>query len=73
MHLSLLTGRGWARVWSSKTRLTPEHTSQLREMLQRFDLVGLTERFDESLLLLARSAGLPYPQYRRMNEAGTLF
>ena len=58
---------GWPYGWNSKAALTPSHRNQTYEMLDRFDIVGLTERFDETLLLLARDAGLPWPMYRRMN------
>lgn len=58
---------GWPFGWNSKLPLTDAHRNQTYAMLDRFDLVGLTERFDESLLLLAREGGLPWPMYRRMN------
>ena len=58
---------GWPFGWNSKRVLTPAHRNQTYEMLDQFDLVGLTECFDESLLLLARDGGLPWPMYRRMN------
>ena len=59
---------GWPFGWNSKKTLTAEHRSQTYQMLDQFDLVGLTSRFDEFLMLLAREAGLPYPMYRRMND-----
>ena len=38
-------------------------------MLDAFDVVGLTERFAETLLHIARLSGIPNVQYRRMNTA----
>ena len=40
-------------------------------MLDQFDLVGVTERFAETLLLLARAVGIPHAQYRQMNMGVT--
>jgi len=58
---------GWPFGWNARRNLTVEHRRQAVEMLDAFDLVGLTERFSESLLLLARAIGLPHVQYRHMN------
>jgi hypothetical protein len=47
---------------------TPEMFEQAKENLHRsFVLVGLTERFDESLLLLGHQFGWRKPFYRRKN------
>ena len=60
---------GWPFGWNARANLTAEHRRQAVQMLDQFDLVGLTERFTESLLLLARSVGIPHVQYRPMNAA----
>lgn len=44
--------------------LRRSHAEALRSMWAHFDLVGVTERFDEFLLLLADLVGLVYPAYR---------
>ena len=37
----------------------------------RLQVVGLTERFAETVLLIARAVGIPQAMYRRMNVGGT--
>lgn len=64
---------GWPFGWNSKRQLTDTHRNQTYAMLDKFDIVGLTERFDEALLLLARDGGLPWPMYRRMNGQAATF
>ena len=61
---------GWPFGWNAKRHLTAAQRNLTYEMLDGFDLVGITERFDESLLLLAALGGLPHPMYRRMNDFG---
>lgn len=58
---------GWPYGWNSRERLTREHELQALQMLDSFDVVGLTEHFAESMLLIARAAGIPNVQYRVMN------
>ena len=62
---------GWPNGgWMAKKALDAQQRNQTFAMLDGFDIVGVTERFDESLLLLAKRAGLPYPMYRVMNSFG---
>ena len=61
---------GWPFGWNAKRHLTAAQRNLTYEMLDGFDLVGITERFDESLLLLAALGGLPHHMYRRMNDFG---
>jgi len=44
--------------------LTPNHRRAIQVMWDAFDLVGITEHFDEFLVLLADLAGLQLPAYR---------
>jgi len=44
--------------------LTEAHALAADGMWRLFDLVGVTERFDEFLLLLSTLVGLPHPAYR---------
>ena len=37
----------------------------------RLQVVGLTERFAETVLLIAHAVGIPQAMYRRMNVGGT--
>jgi hypothetical protein len=40
-----------------------------RNIREHFLLAGITERFDESLVLMKRALGWPEPCYRRLNES----
>ena len=60
---------GWPNGWNSRTPLSAAHESQVGDMLDAFDIVGMTERFAETLLLIARAIGMPYAMYKRMNQA----
>ncbi|KAL1495357.1 hypothetical protein AB1Y20_016726 [Prymnesium parvum] len=44
--------------------LTPRHSEAVDFMWRSFDLVGITELFDEFVLLLSDLIGLPHPAYR---------
>ena len=59
---------GWPHGWNSKQALTPAQRAATYAMLDAFDVVGTTEKFAESVLLMARAAGVPHCQYCRMNE-----
>ena len=59
---------GWPHGWNSKQALTPAQRAATYAMLDAFDVVGTTEKFAESVLLMARAAGVPHLQHCRMNE-----
>ena len=53
--------------------LTPSHHAAVQSMWEAFDLVGITERFDEFLVMLTDLVGLQHPAYRSQlaTEAST--
>ena len=48
-------------------KVTDDDWQRFENLVEEFDVVGVTERFDEFLLLLARRVGLAHPQYVRSN------
>jgi Sulfotransferase family len=62
----LLAGRGMA---SHDGRCTPEMLPVAKRNLDRHDVVGLTDEFDRSLLLLAHAFGWRRPYYVKENVA----
>ena len=71
-----LTGYGLPFVTSRQTdalggRRLQIPTATVLSVLKHFDVVGLTERFDESLLAIGHAAGMRYLGYA--NEVGESF
>ena len=59
---------GWPHGWNSKQALTPAQRAATYAMLDAFDVVGTTERFAESALLMGRAAGVPQERTARHVE-----
>ena len=61
----------WVRNWQTKMIAGEANANKAIDLLcTRFGFVGLTERFDESLILLSNWLGEPSfcPEYRRVNR-----
>ncbi len=61
----------WVRNWQTKMIAGEQNADKAIELLEaRFGFVGLTERFDETLIMLGRWLQEPgfQPEYRRLNE-----
>ena len=48
-------------------KVTDDDWTRFEKLIDEFDVVGVTERFDEFLTLLARRIGLAHPEYVRSN------
>ena len=49
-------------------KVTDEDWARFEKTIESFDVVGVTENFDEFLLLLAHRVGIAHPQYVRSNS-----
>jgi Galactose-3-O-sulfotransferase len=67
----MLAGRGGAELTAkSPEPLGPEALEEAKRNLERFLVVGVTERFDETFILLRRALGWRLPYYVTANVAG---
>lgn len=69
----LISGRDSGRLgpWQQPPALASDALEEAKRNLERFLVVGLTERFDESFLMIARSLGWRLPMYVRTNTTPT--
>ena len=64
----MVSGRGGGELTSrSAEPLGPEALEEAKRNLERFLVVGLTERFDESFILIRRALGWKLPYYLTAN------
>jgi hypothetical protein len=74
LQTRLISGRRWGDMISrgsdghlKPTRLGSETLEEAKQNLERFLVVGLTERFDESVILVRRALGWKLPMYAIRN------
>jgi hypothetical protein len=66
----MISGRGGAELTTrSPEPLGPEALAEAKQNLERFLVVGVTERFDETFILLRRRLGWRLPYYVTANVA----
>jgi Galactose-3-O-sulfotransferase len=65
----LIAGIGSGELGQPPSELGPEALETAKRNLRAFLVVGLTERFDESFILLRRALGWRLPMYMSVNAA----
>jgi Galactose-3-O-sulfotransferase len=65
----LIAGIGSGELGQPPSKLGPEALEAAKTNLRTFVVVGLTERFDESFILLRRALGWRLPMYMSVNAA----